>query len=676
MKFPSFSQWKQIFKVLKKGEKNLLALFFLLAVSSFIFLVSNFYFGNTKIVPALGGTYTEGVVGQPRFINPIYGEINDTDRTLIDLVFSGLMTYDDKGEVISDLADSYKISDDGKSYEFTLKDNIFWHDGKPLTADDVVFTIGVIQSAEYKSPLRANWIDIGIEKISDKSLKFTLKSPYNAFLENCTVKIIPKHIWENISAQNFSLSYYNLQPIGLGPFQFSNISQTNSGFIKSITLTSYRKYHNHPSYISNLSFQFFESKNDLAKTANARKINGFTLAAFDNNESMAQEEISQGWSANEKFSVYSFSMPRYFAVFFNNSRSDRASLTSSGQKSSIFSDSNIRKALVYGVNKDELIQQILAKTKTDIFKVDSPILPAFFGYADPKKVYEFNIGQAKTLLDKSGFKDNGQGLRVKDISKVPAFQFKNYLKVGSSGKEVTQLQQCLARLGDTFNNILQNEVEGKYGKSTEDAVTQFQKEYLPDLKPTGETGVSTRQKLNELCLKPSANSQPLEFSLVTINQPQLVQVANQLKNYWQGIGASVKVRTVSITELKSIIKNRDYDALLYGEALGAKPDLYPFWHSSQRIDPGLNLSVYENKDVDKLLKDAREALDESVKKEKYEKLQEIIINDAPALFLYNPNFMYWVSQKVKGINDAKIIDPAKRFANVTNWYLKTKRTWK
>lgn len=661
-KFPSFSQWKQIFKVLKKEERIKLLVFFILAFGSLVFLITNFYLSNTNTVPAIGGNYEEGIVGQPRFINPIYGETNDIDRTLIDLIFSGLMTHSKQGEIIKDLADNYKISDDGKTYDFQLKDNILWHDGKKLTSDDIIFTIKTIQNSDYKSPLRANWIDVDVEKISDKSLKFTLKIPYNSFLDNLTVKIIPKHIWQNISPENFILSSYNLQPIGSGPYKFEKINQTNTGFIKTLSLDSNRKYYNDAAFISNLSFQFFEKKEELIKSAKAEEINGFNLSSLENNGLEKNKEISRGWFQNEKFSAYSFTLPRYFAVFFNN------------KKSSIFSEENIRKALSYSVDKEELIKEI--SSGYNISKVDSPILPEFFGYNQPTDIYKFDIEKSKILLDKSGFKDNGQGQREKAITKKPAFQFKSYLKVGSKNTEVNQLQSCLARLDDNLKNLLKNETNGNYGKATESAVTEFQKKYLPNQEPTGEVGKATRQKLNEVCITPSPNSQPLKFTLVTINQPQLIEVANLLIKYWQNIGVSVDIKAVSITDLKPIIKNRDYDALLYGEALGAKPDLYPFWHSSQKLDPGLNLSSYENKDVDKLLKEARETLDQSIKQQKYEKLQDIIIDDAPALFLYNPEYIYWVSEKIKGIETEKIIDPAKRFSNVTNWYVKTKRAWK
>lgn len=228
--------------MLKKKERLVLFVCTILAVCSFIFLVTNFYLERTNLVPTLGGTLHEGIVGQPRFINPLYGETNDIDRTLIDLVFSGLLTYDSHGAIVKDLAESYHISDDGKTYDFTLRDNIYWHDGKKLTADDVVFTIKAIQNSDYKSPLRASWIDVFVQKTSDLSVEMKLKSPYNSFLETCTLKILPQHIWETIPPENVTLSLYNLQPVGSGPFHIANVSQDTTGFIKTLDLSSNRRY--------------------------------------------------------------------------------------------------------------------------------------------------------------------------------------------------------------------------------------------------------------------------------------------------------------------------------------------------------------------------------------------------------------------------------------------------
>ncbi len=664
MKFPKFSQWKQLFKILKGPERVFFISLMALALISAGYLAIDFYLKNTKTAPAYSGTYSEGVVGQPRFINPIYGETDDIDRSLIDLVYSGLMTYDKDGKLINDLVKSYQVSDDGKTYTFQLKDNLFWQDGIKLTSDDVIYTIKTIQNSDYKSPLRANWLDVDIKKNSDTSFAVALGTPYNSFLENCTLKIIPQHIWKNVLPENFALSSYNLQPVGSGPYSFVALNQSNAGFIKSIKLQANPKYYSKAPYIQDIYFQFFANKNDLANAANNGNIDGFSVDAFDSNELEAEKQIHQGWASGGKFNTYSFSMPRYFAVFFNT------------QDSKVLSDSNITQALNYAVNTQELSQKISQQFKEKVSVVNSPIMPDYYNFVSPTVSYNYNLDSAGKLLDKAGYKADALGQRSKTNTKKPAFQFKTYLKQGSKGNEVTELQSCLSRLDDSFKNLLQGETNGKYGTGTDAAVTAFQKKYLPSIPATGETGDATRKQLNQLCLTQQNNSIPLQFTLTTINQPQMVQTANLLKDYWQKIGATVNIKTVDISELKDTIKNRSYDAILYGEALSSLPDLYPFWHSTQINDPGLNLSKYQNKKADQLLKDSRETSDNQTKEQDYESLQNIILQDAPALFLYNPDYIYWAGDKIKGIDTSKIIDPAKRFINIENWYINTRRVWK
>ena len=122
--WPTLAQWRKLPEVLSKNEKRALFLFLILAFWSPIFLSLNFYFQNTEIRPAIGGVYVEGVVGQPRFINPIYAPLNDVDRDLVEILFSGLMKYDKEGKIVKDLANDFEIKEEGKVYEFSLKDNI------------------------------------------------------------------------------------------------------------------------------------------------------------------------------------------------------------------------------------------------------------------------------------------------------------------------------------------------------------------------------------------------------------------------------------------------------------------------------------------------------------------------------------------------------------------------
>ncbi|PJA64820.1 MAG: preprotein translocase subunit SecG [Candidatus Portnoybacteria bacterium CG_4_9_14_3_um_filter_40_10] len=204
-KYPSWPQFRHFFKILTKKEKITFFVFLLLFAASFFSLLLSLYFKNTEIQPSPGGVFVEGVIGQPRFINPVYSMVSDVDQDLVELIFSGLLKYDENLKIVPDLAKNYEIKDGGKVYEVCLKDNLFWSDGKPLTVNDVIFTIKTIQNSDYKSPQIANWIGVEIEKISEQGIRFSLKNPYDSFLENLTQKIIPEHVWEDVGSQNFPL---------------------------------------------------------------------------------------------------------------------------------------------------------------------------------------------------------------------------------------------------------------------------------------------------------------------------------------------------------------------------------------------------------------------------------------------------------------------------------------
>ena len=240
MNWPSKRQWFQIFKVLNKKERIALFIFLGLFLISSISLITVLYFKNTEIQPKVSGKYLEGMVGSPRFINPIYAQSNDVDRDLVEIIFSSLMKYGADGEIIPDLAKEVKIKEEGRIYEVYLKEELFWHDGEGLTGDDVIFTLQTIQNPDYKSPLRGNYLGIEAEKIEENGIRFKLKIPYSGFLERLTFKIIPEHIWKGVLPQNFLLSNYNLEPVGSGPYQFKNLRQDSSGSIVSLNLIRFK----------------------------------------------------------------------------------------------------------------------------------------------------------------------------------------------------------------------------------------------------------------------------------------------------------------------------------------------------------------------------------------------------------------------------------------------------
>lgn len=173
------------------------------------------------------------------------------------------------------------------------------------------------------------------------------------------------------------------------------------------------------------------------------------------------------------------------------------------------------------------------------------------------------------------------------------------------------------------------------------------------------------------------SSKELRFTLTTVDRPEYVKTAQILRDAWAGIGVGVDIRLFSSNDIiKKVIKPRDYEALLFGEIIGTDPDPYPFWDSSQAADPGLNLAMYANKQVDQLLEEARQTNDPEQRRLMYLHFQNILADDEPAIFLYNPYYLYVLPKKVKGFTLQRITYPADRFNDIEKWYIKTKRGWK
>lgn len=647
---PSLLQWTNLMKVLSRKERGFLIFFTFLFATSSIYLVSSFYIGNTASVPSRGGSIVEGVVGYPRFINPIYSETNDADRDLVELVFSGILGINKDGNIVPDLAETFTISEGGKLFEIDLKENIFWHDGVPVTANDVVFTIETIQDAAYKSPIRANWIGVSVQKITETSLQIRIQEPYAAFTERLTLKILPKHIWENIGSENFALSSYNLKAIGSGPYRINDIKQDGSGSVSEIRLKPNLTYYKGIAYIQSITFKFFESEKDLAQAAKRGKVTSFSLSS--------PELIAT--AAESNLTPHILNLPRYFSLFFN-------------LKTGIGTDIDIREALTLALDKEALLKDT-AKEYGRI--IDSPLLPTLFSLQDPAISYSYDVEKAISILEGQGFtKQDGVLVKVASNDKITA-----ELKKGNQGDQVRLLQECLATDPSVYSL---GTVNGVFGPSTLTAVKAFQEKYKSEVltpnglsSATGTVGPSTREKLNEVCFSSPTDATPLAITITTVEQ--LEPTALSIKEQWENIGITVNIQSLQIAEFENdAIKERNYEALLFGEVLGFIPDPYPFWHSSQKRDPGLNLSLYDNSSVDSLLARARKESDKEERNRILEELQEQILEDIPAIFLYDINYVYFTSKNVKGVmpDNGLISDPSKRFAEVQNWYIKTKRNW-
>lgn len=654
---PSFKQWLQFLKVLNFKEKVLFFALSAVFVFSLSFVFSGFLQKNTVIIPSEGGEAKEGVLGQPQFINPLYAYSSEVDREITELVFSGLFTYDSRGNIVPDLIEDYRITDSGKSIEFSIKENAKWHDNQPLTIDDVIFTLNLVQDPNYLSPLRANFQGVETEKMSDFKALIRLKQAYAGFFESLTnLKILPKHIWQDIPAsQIMANTQLNLlSPVGSGPYIVKNVEQSKDKSIKSIDLEINKKYYGEKPHLKKFKFVFFNKKEDLV---NALKKGAVDLGLL---ETAGEYDLSQFKSSD----VYLIKTPNYFSLFYNNAKKP-------------LDNEETRKALDMALNKEEILDKAVAKNGEI---VNSPILPSFYGFNEPENPAVYNQEEARNILRGQGFEER-DGIMVKTIKKTSGFEFKQVLRAGSNNVEVSKLQECLAQDPE----IYQGEISGYFGEQTKAGVILFQEKYKEDVlapsgleKGTGKVGTATIKKLNEVCFTVPDEELTLAFTIKTTGSPSLSRAAQDIKEQWEKIGVKVEIKELDTLEIKKTIRDRDFDILLFGEKLGGIPDPLPFWHSSQIIDPGLNISMYENTKADELLTKARTYSDfrSEDRKKALEDFQNILIENCPATFLYSSYGAYVINKDIKGVELDKISDLSKRFVDIKNWYINQKRIWK
>ncbi|OGZ52780.1 MAG: hypothetical protein A3B25_02900 [Candidatus Ryanbacteria bacterium RIFCSPLOWO2_01_FULL_48_26] len=546
--------FRKIFQALTQKEKVLLVPVVLVAIFSGIVLLGLIFATSTTPVPASGGDYTEGFIGQPVYINPITAS-SDIDKSLVRLVFQNL----------GDITDTIATSSDGRIWKVRLKENLHWQDNAKLTSDDVIFTVQRIQDQESQSPLPLYkaWQGATAKRLSELEIQFSIINSYAFFPETLeNLYILPKHIFAEVPPANWHLSDYNLKPIGSGPFKFEGYEKRLDGFITTYKLSPWDKYAGDTALIGNFSLMFFSHRSDLLDAFNSGKIDGF--AGLEPGETVRIKRPHE---------TINYTIPNYYAVFFNQN------------KNIPLKDLEVRKALSIVLDRDAIIRTALEDFGAKAFGPIPEGTPYF-----SKDNVSTSTENMSDLLDAAGWKIADSDFREKTVKNTKI---------------------------------------------------------------------------------------PLELTLTVPDIEFLATTANLLKAAWEKIGVKVNLAIGSIDSIMNdTIKNRDYEALLFGNMLSKSYDLFSFWHSSQRFSPEQNLSFYNNKKADSLIESIRQGTDKERQESEFHELQKTITQDYPAVFLYSPYYVYVSAKNIHGADARLITERADRFIGANYWYTKTARVLK
>jgi peptide/nickel transport system substrate-binding protein len=179
--------------------------------------------------------YVEGVLGRPTSVSPLSAR-TQADRDLVALVFSGLVRNGPDGTLVPDLAERWSVDQTGSVWTFQIRADATWHDGEPVTADDVAFTIHVLQDHDYHGPGAGSWNEVKVSTPTQRTVVMTLMTPLSGFLQAATQPIAPAHLLAGIGVGNLAKDPFGHQPIGSGPFAVASLTEDKADLIPATTV--------------------------------------------------------------------------------------------------------------------------------------------------------------------------------------------------------------------------------------------------------------------------------------------------------------------------------------------------------------------------------------------------------------------------------------------------------
>ncbi len=510
-----------------------------------------------------GGTYVEGVVGSVGSLNPLFAT-TASEASTARLMFSSLYNYDDTGTLHQDLATSMKIGEDDTVYTVRIRDDVSWHDKRPLNADDIIFTLNLIKNPLTHSPLMVNWTYVKVKKVDSLTVQFTLPAPYAAFPQALTFPILPEHLLKDVQPGALRESVYSQAPVGSGPFAFRRYQVVDVATNRTVVhLTSNKDYYNGAPHIARFELHTFATSDDMVKALNSGQLNGASDVPLTR-----LNDID-----TSRYTINSLPLDSGVYLLFNLQNAD-------------LKDKNVRKALQLATDTAAIRDEFNNKVKP----LSGPITHNLLSGGDSLPSLSYNPKTAASLMKKAGWK-------------------------------------------------------------------------LVD-------GVWTKKK------------KQLSITITSTKDSEYEKVVSLVEAQWKQFGVNVDREIIDTsgaasTFVQDVLQGRNFDVLLRKLSIGADPDVYAYWHSSQISTSGFNFSSYENETSDAILSSARSRLEIELRTAKYKQFIKQWQADAPAVPLYQSSLEYVVNNNSQSVEPTmQLVEAADRYADVQHWTVTGQQVYK
>ena len=594
---------------------------------------------------------------------------------LTQLIFSGLTKYDPKTQsIVGDLAD-YTVNSDGTEYSFVIKEGAKWHDGEPVTADDILFTYNtLIKDPDFHGAI-LNYNDysgIKIIKADERTVQFLLEKVDYFFLTKTITGILPKHLLENESPSLLTSSPFNYNPIGSGPYRY--VSTNSFADHNEINLEIFENYYGEKPYIRNVIFKIYEDYKALFRHT----------SSFDVIRNVPKEYLEQ--INKKKFDIHRYSLPQYVAVFMNT-------------ESPILKNKNIRLALQLGTDKNAIADYTGEKQI-----IDTPLLEI----DQENWVNQFSINKANGALFETDWKipnkealalpeenneeeggnyitspNNGRDFQTADSSitiagEAPAntkaiiindYELQKFIPGSKSWSYIAKTDFGNLKEGENLFEIYRIDFNGEKTLLDSITITYGTTEILKEEEK--EKVATENENAIDLPTRTNQAGEKLSLKLITTKTPSIYpEIAKKLKEQWGKIGVEINIESYESADFYNALKNREYDLLIFGQNLGYNLDAYPYWHSSQAKAEGYNLSQFKNFVVDSLLEKVRYEGNEEERQKTLKEIQKVMSEEVPAIFLYSPDYYLSISKEIHNTYFDHLATHSDSVIYLPEWFIK------